>query len=160
MAMLATAKHRNSENDNIMKKPQPTRRRVTAGEALYVLDRLVKERRLNAAEIDRLVKEMHHEIEELEGRLAALRQAAGSDRVSSKRSAGWRGSSASTQGRSRSVTPELARSRRLQGEYMGLIRHIQGPARARMKKLASDQGRQAAIKAMRASLAKESGPSR
>lgn len=143
-----------------MTKPQTTRRRVTAGEALYVLDRLVQERRLNAGEIDRVVKEMHREIEELEGRLAALRQAAGADRPSLRGSERKRGPSASTQGRSRSITPELAKSRRLQGEYMGLIRHIQGPARARMKKLASDQGRQAAIKAMRAAVAKGSGPGR
>jgi hypothetical protein len=139
-----------------MTKPQTTRRRVTAGEASYVLDRLIQERRLKAGEVARLVTEMHREIEELERRLAALRQAAGSDRPSpvTESSQAKRGPSAPTGRRRRPVTPELAKSRRLQGEYMGLIRHIQGPARARIKKLASNQGRGAAIKAMRASLAK------
>jgi hypothetical protein len=139
-----------------MSNPQPTRRRVTAGEALYVLDRLIKERRLKASEVAQLVAEMHREIEELERRLATLREATGSARTSQipKGSRARRDQSAQTEQPRRVVTPELAKSRRLQGEYMGLIRHIQGPARARMKKLAGDQGREAAIKAMRASLTK------
>lgn len=139
-----------------MTNPQPARRRVTAGEALYVLDRLIKERRLKPREVDRLVAEMHREIEELERRLATLREASGDARTSqtSKGSGAGQDRSAQTGRHRRQITPELAKSRRLQGEYMGLIRHIQGPVRARMKKLASDQGREAAIKAMRASLAK------
>jgi hypothetical protein len=139
-----------------MTKPQTTRRRVTAGEALYILDRLIQERRLKPGEADRLVAEMHREIEELERRLEALREATGKARTSRipRGSRAARDRSALTTRDSRRVTPELAKSRRLQGEYMGLMRHIQGPARARMKKLAADQGREAAIKAMRASLTK------
>ncbi len=126
--------------------------RLTPGEALYVLERLFRDRRLTVGEITRLVTEMHGEIKELEDRLAALRQATGSVRSSSE-SRPTHGSRTSKRPVARRVTPELAKSRRLQGEYMGLIRHIQGPGRARMKKLASDHGREAAIKAMRAALA-------
>jgi hypothetical protein len=99
---------------------------------------------------------MHSEIEELEQRLAALRQAAGSARTGRGSGAAQlnRAASSSAHRQRRQVTPELAQSRRLQGEYMGLLRHLEGRARARMKKLASDQGREAAIRAMRASLSK------
>lgn len=130
--------------------------RFTPGEAVYVLDRLIRERRVKAGEVAQLVGEMHREIAELERRLAALRQAAGPVRPSrdSEPTSRARSSVTGSNRRRRLITPELAKSRQLQGEYMGLIRHIQGPARARMKKLASDQGREAAIKAMRGLLAK------
>lgn len=141
---------------NQMPKDKAASTRVTPGEAQYVLDRLLRERRVNAGEVGRLVREMHSEIEELEWRLAALRMAAGSGGSprGTETSSNKRQSFASGRGRNRQVTPELARSRRLQGEYMGLIRHVQGPARTRIKRIASDQGREVAIKAMRATLAK------
>jgi anti-sigma-K factor RskA len=127
-----------------MPKSRVTRRGVTAGEALYVIDRLIKERRLKPSEVTRLVRDMHREIADLEQRLAALRQAAESARPPENAAR-----FSSRQPRKKPVTPEVARSRRLQGEYMGLLRHIRGSARARMKKLANDQGREAAVKAMR-----------
>jgi len=130
---------------------QGTRRRVTAGEALYVLDRLVKSRRVSEREITSLVSEMHREIKELERRLADLREAVGEPK--SRSTSQVSGSPVASPRRRRTVTPDLEKSRRLQGEYMGLIRHLRAPARARMKKLASEQGREAAIKAMRASTA-------
>lgn len=136
-----------------MRKSEPTRRRVTPGEAVYIVDRLIQERRLSNLDVARLVAEMHTEISELEERLRSLREAAGSRPGSLTRTRGTR-DSATLASRHQSVSPEQAKSRRLQGEYMGLIRHVQGPDRARMKKLASDQGREAAIKAMRASLSK------
>jgi hypothetical protein len=138
-----------------MAKAHATPKPITAGEALYALDRLIKERRLKASEVARLVADMHREIEELERRLAALREATGDVRTSHPRgSKEGRERPMPTGRHRRQVAPELAKSRRLQGEYMGLIRHMQGPARARMKKLAADQGREAAIRAMRVSLTK------
>ena len=50
------------------------------------------------------------------------------------------------------IAPALA-SRRLQGEYMGLIRQLSGRARARIKAIAKESGREAAIKEMRATRA-------
>src|SRR4051812_33641177 len=131
-----------------MAKTQSPSTQVSPGEALYVLDRLINEKRITASEVARLAADMHDEIADLERRLAALRQAAESVRSGSRNPVSTRASS----GRAKPVNPSLMRSRKLQGEYMGLIRHIPASARPRMKKLAGEQGREAAVKAMRALL--------
>jgi hypothetical protein len=48
----------------------------TAGQAAYVLDRLLAERRISPAEVSRYIGEMGREISDLEQRLARLREAA------------------------------------------------------------------------------------
>jgi hypothetical protein len=50
---------------------------LSPGQAHYVLDRLIKDRRVSASEIDGYVSEMGREISDLEERLARLRDAAG-----------------------------------------------------------------------------------
>lgn len=50
---------------------------LSPGQAHYVLDRLIKDRRVSATEIARYVSEMGREISDLEARLARLRDAAG-----------------------------------------------------------------------------------
>lgn len=50
---------------------------LSSGQAAYVLDRLIAERRISSAEISRYVSEMSAEIGQLEARLARLREAAG-----------------------------------------------------------------------------------
>ena len=117
---------------------------LTPGQALYVLDRLMRERRINAREVSRMASEMNQEIADLERRLALLRVDSSSG--SSRRSAG------SGRRPSRPVNPAVAASRRLQGEYMGLMRHITGRERARIKKIAAEKGREAAVKEMRSHL--------
>ena len=135
-----------------MARPQTSRRRVTAGEALYVLDRLIDSRKVSEREVSAIVAEMKMEIADLERRLATLREATGAHRGPRGGAPNGDHGSAAPR-RRRTVTPELAKSRRVQGEYMGLIRHLRGAARARIKRLASEQGREAAIRAMRASAA-------
>jgi hypothetical protein len=51
--------------------------RLSGGQASYVLERLLKERRVNQTEIGRYVGEMKREIGELEERLKSLRDAVG-----------------------------------------------------------------------------------
>jgi hypothetical protein len=116
---------------------------LTPGQALYVVDRLVRERRLNPREVSRIAAEMQSEIAELERRLAMLRN-------DSSRAAGRAGKTSSR----RPMTPAVAASRRLQGEYMGLMRHVTGRERARIKKLAAEKGREAAVREMRTKLGK------
>jgi hypothetical protein len=135
-----------------MAKQQPSRRRVTAGEALYVIGRLIEAKRISARDVAMIVGEMHREIADLERRLANLREAAGAHRGRGTAAASNHAGSATAR-RRRNITPELAQSRRVQGEYMGLIRHLGGQDRARIKKLATERGREAAIRAMRASAA-------
>jgi hypothetical protein len=50
---------------------------LSPGQATYVLDRLVADRRISAGEISRYVADMHREISSLEERLNSLRSAAG-----------------------------------------------------------------------------------
>jgi hypothetical protein len=50
---------------------------LSSGQASYVLDRLVADRRISAGEISRYVADMHREISSLEERLNSLRSAAG-----------------------------------------------------------------------------------
>ncbi len=50
---------------------------LSPGQAAYVLDRLVAERRISAGELNRYVSDMHREISELESKLNSLRAAAG-----------------------------------------------------------------------------------
>lgn len=50
---------------------------LSPGQASYVLDKLVADRRISVGEINRYVSDMHREISELESRLNSLRSAAG-----------------------------------------------------------------------------------
>jgi hypothetical protein len=119
---------------------------LSPSQALYVLDRLVRERRVKAREVTRMASEMNSEIADLERRLAMLRgDAAGAAR--------GRGRPGRRPGRpGRPANPAVAASRRLQGEYMGLMRHISGRERSRIKKIAADKGREAAVREMRTQL--------
>ena len=124
-----------------MPKQQTAGSGLTPGQALYVLDRLVRERRVNGREVARMASEMNAELADLERRLAMLRADTGSGR---------RGRPAGRS--SRPVNPAVAASRRLQGEYMGLMRHLTGRDRTRIKQIAAEKGREAAVRAMRTQL--------
>jgi hypothetical protein len=50
---------------------------LSAGQAAYVLERLIAERRISAAEVNRCISDMHREISDLESRLQSLRANAG-----------------------------------------------------------------------------------
>lgn len=120
------------------KQQQSTGTGLSPSQALYVLDRLVRERRVNGREVSKMASEMSAEIADLERRLEMLR-----------------GSTAPARGGRRSSRPvnaAVAASRRLQGEYMGLMRHITGRERARIKQIAATKGREAAVREMRSKL--------
>jgi hypothetical protein len=121
--------------------PQVAGTGLTPGQALYVIDRLVRERKVSTRDVARMASEMNSEIAELERRLALLRPDA---TVASSRGARRRSG--------RPVNAAVAASRRLQGEYMGLMRHMTGRDRARIKKIAATKGREAAVKQMRTHL--------
>lgn len=50
---------------------------LSAGQAAYVLERLIAERRITSAEVNRCLSDMHREISALESRLQMLRTSAG-----------------------------------------------------------------------------------
>jgi hypothetical protein len=111
-------------------------------DAQEVLQELMKDGRVSTADINR-----YRQIRELEQRLQSLRGGSGGTAPSKKGRAGSRR-------RSSRITPEQAASRQLQGRYLGLIRQIPKPQRARFKKVATERGREAAIKEMRGALNK------
>jgi len=116
---------------------------LSPSQALYVLDRLIRERRVRASEATRMASEMNSEIADLERRLAMLRGETGGGTRSRGRPGRRPG---------RPVNAAVAASRRLQGEYMGLMRHISGRERSRVKKIAAEKGREAAVREMRTQL--------
>jgi hypothetical protein len=177
---------------------------LSAGQAAYVLEKLIADRRISPGEVSRYVSDMHREISDLESRLQTLRTHAGastgsgsgmtsggttgarrgrppgrppgsgagvtasgkrrgrppgSKNVASSAAAASTGGSdaaASTGGGKRRrrarITPEQLASRQLQGRYLGLIRQIPASRRAQYQKIAKDQGREAAINAMKSAV--------
>ncbi|HEY8133488.1 MAG TPA: hypothetical protein VII12_16550 [Thermoanaerobaculia bacterium] len=104
----------------------------------------MKDGRVSSADINRYI-----EIRQLEMRLQSLRGGRGR-----RGSAGAQRAAGGGRRRSGRITAEQLASRQLQGRYLGLIRQIPKPQRARFKKVATERGREAAIKEMRSALNK------
>lgn len=144
---------------------------MSAGQAQYILERMVNDRRVSAADVNRYVSDMHREISDLEQRLQSLRSAAGASMSSAqpvRRGPGRPPGSGAKQASSTaaaaprrrrrrgssSLTPEQRASRQLQGRYLGLIRQIPATRRAQYARIAKERGREAAIKEMQGALNK------
>lgn len=139
---------------------------LTSGQASYVLERLIAERRVSQGEVSRYLNEMHREISSLEQRLNALRAAAGAAPRPATASTGSAARSAKPAAEPRrgpgrpakrqrsAITPQQLASRQLQGRYLGLIRQIPASRRAQFQKTAKDRGREAAIKELLVALKK------
>ena len=155
---------------------------LTPGQASYVLDRLVNDRRVSPADINRYVSEMRQEMTDLEQRLARLREGFGEtvraaaagvvapfrrggrpSRPAKAAAAAAVGAAAGAaavaakRGRRRakaSITPEQLASRQLQGRYLALVRQFPATRRAGFAKIAKDKGREAAIRDMQDALKK------
>jgi hypothetical protein len=147
------------------KKGTSTDRELTPGQASYVLDRLVADRRVTRTEIGRYMSEMQNEIGFLERRLQALRDAAGSAVAAAAGAAiavtavRRRGrppaagkAAAAPRARRSPITAEQKASRQLQGRYLGLIRQIPASKRAQYQRIAKEKGREAAVKEMSSAL--------
>ena len=114
--------------------------RLSPTDAQEMLQDLMRDGRLSTADIKR-----YRQIRQLEQRLQSLR--GGRAAPGAQRGAVGRR-------RSSRITAEQLASRQLQGRYLGLIRQIPKAQRARYAKVASDRGREAAIKEMRTALNK------
>lgn len=137
-------------------RKQSSASHLTPGQANYVLQRLVSDRRISQGELNRYISDMHREIVDLEHRLQSLRDAAGARRPGRPpRAAGDPTAPAPARRRRKSkLTPEQAASRKLQGRYLGLIRQIAASKRGQYQKIAKERGREVAIKEMAAALGK------
>ena len=150
---------------------------LTSGQASFVVERLIQDRRLSAREVSEYLAELAAEIRDLEARIAILRNAAGTPAEMPRAQGGPRGQRrrlARRQGRvaSRSkVPPLLARgsspvrrrrrvtlaqraARQLQGRYVGYLRQVPTARRALYQRIYAERGVDAAIAALRADLRK------
>lgn len=160
--------------------PRAASAQLTPGQANYVLQRLIRDRRVSASDIQRYVGDMHTEIRELEQRLSALRDAAqaapaaaaapaarrrgrparAAAAAPAAKESGAQASAPSKKGGRRrrraaaELTPEQQASRQLQGKYLALVRQIPKSKRAYFGNVAREKGRDVAIKEMTAAIKK------
>ena len=132
---------------------------VTHGEAAYVLERLVADRRITPSDVQRYVAAMHTDIVDLEYRLHSLRSAAAGSLASQSTPPRIGASASATTPRRRRrprkpASAEVKASQQLQGQYVSLICQIAKYKRAQYQKIAKERGREAAVAEMRAVLHK------
>jgi len=147
------------------KKQSQSHDKLTPGQASYVIDRLIGDRRVSWTEVHRYTEDMKREINHLEQRLKSLRDAAGEavrgavEALKPGRRRGRPPGSVNKAGgkkraRRSAITAEQLASRQLQGRYLGLIRQIPASRRAQYQRIAKEKGREAAIKEMQSNLHK------
>src|SRR5664279_5677406 len=151
-----------------MPRPRkPIKLSLTAHQALYALEKAVSDRKLSAADVDRYVASMHHEISAIEERLTRLKDAVvgpvkklfgggmpfplggrkaerGGGGVvpvphSMKKNAGGDPSFPKKK-RKKRVSAEVKASRQLQGQYISALRNIPKNKRAAFQTIAKEQG--------------------
>lgn len=148
-------------------KKQSPGLQLSPGQAAYVLERLIKDRKVTQGDVNRYVSEMTNEISELEARLQKLRSViAGAVSTVTRRARGVKATPAPaaagrkpakavpSRKRRTSVSPERLASRKLQGRYLALVRQIPANKRPQYAKVAKERGREAAIKEMQAAVGK------
>ena len=125
--------------------------KLNSEQARYILDQLIAERKVLAADIRRHLAGLGDEVRALEARLAALRGAAAPVISHPVRAIN---SVVSKRRTNKALTPEARASRKLQGQYVGLIRQIPERNRKRYQEIAKSKGRESAIAEMKKTLAK------
>ena len=134
-----------------MAKPA-TPQSVTPRQALYILEKLIDEGTVSAADVRRHLAGMWQEMTFLEKRISELRGVADVARHPVARA---KATIRKRQRRRRPVTPEVAASQKLQGQYLGFMRQIPEGDRKRFQEIAKEKGREAAVEAMRKRLGRE-----
>lgn len=125
---------------------------VTAGQAQWIIERLLADRRISQQDVQRYVADMSREIQDLERRLASLREAAGNAPVASPPP--------------RTMTPKTGKRRPgrpkkrsghprgIAGTLAVLLRSIPAAEHAAIAAIRANQGIKAAISAARAAFKK------
>jgi hypothetical protein len=133
---------------------------LTDGQAMFVLTRLVEDRRVSQTEVGRYVQEMEAEISALEDRLRRLRQAqSGAPNGGTRRrrataeEASVQETTSTRRGKRRrkrhqNLSPERIARLKLQGHYLGMLRKMPKRQRAEYKKMFREQGLEATVLAM------------
>ena len=126
---------------------------LTANQARYILEKLIDDGTVSAADVRRHLAGMWQEMTFIEKRLSELRGIARPVKhpASTVRAAVKR----ARRRRRRVVSPEVAESQRVQGQYLGLIRQVPEGDRRRFQDIARSRGRETAIAALKKRLGKE-----
>ena len=122
---------------------------LTPHQARYILEKLIDERTVSAADVRRHLAGMWQEMSFLEKRIAELRGAAGSVQPVKRVKAAVK-----RVRRPRTVSPEVAASQKLQGQYLGYMRQVPEGDRKRFADIAKTKGREAAVAALKKRLGK------
>lgn len=123
--------------------PREHSQELTGGKAIYVLERLVAERRVGQAEISRYLAELPRKIRELEARIRELRGDEGAPKPQAV-------------GKTQNVRRAPARpsakrnAKALGGMYGGLIRRVPAAEQPQFEDIKTREGIAAAIAALRA----------
>lgn len=154
---------------------------LTAAQALYVLDRMLKEKVVSVRDVRGHLEGLNAEIKTLESRLAELRDASSSSsapaaasaaapaakrrrgRPSRKAAAPAVAATTDTAAekpkrvrarKGKKSKADVAASMKLQGVYLSLINRLDSSKREQFKTIAREQGREAAIARMRQEVSK------
>lgn len=120
---------------------------VNGSQALYILEKLIDEGAVTAADIRRHLSGMWTEMTVLEKRIAELRGVAAS--VHPVRRAKRIVQRVAKRVKRAAKTPEAQASRKLQGQYIAYIRQLPKRARKEYSAIAASDGREAAIDAIK-----------
>jgi hypothetical protein len=118
---------------------------ITPGQAQWVIDRLIAERRISRVDVQTYVADMGREIHDIETRLAILREAAGKPSAASptpRRAAGARKAQ-------RRAGVKKGHPRGIAGTLAVLLRSIPAGEHAAINAIRVDKGIKAAIAAAR-----------
>ena len=120
---------------------------MTPNESHYVLQSLVAAGAIRQSQVDRALRGRADEIRRLRERLASLESLAPRIAAASagRRRAARRAAAPGRPRARRRMSPKTLALRKLQGKYMGLVRGLKAPEKARVRTVREKQGMAAAI---------------
>jgi hypothetical protein len=116
--------------------------KLTPNQSHYVLGSLLSQRKVRAAQVEKVLKGRGQEIKSLRERLASLE---GLGKLGLVRG-GARRRRRGRKPRRRAMSSRVRALRRLQGKYMGYVRNLKAAEKARVRSVREKQGMGAAIK--------------
>jgi len=129
--------------------PEEPRMGVTPGQAQWVVERLLAERRISAKDVSQCLDDMQGEIRDIEQRLAILREAASSGPAASSAPGSAPSARKTRKWKGGRRTKASGHPRGIAGTLAVLLRSIPAAEHAAIQAVRADQGIQAAIRAAR-----------
>ena len=126
---------------------------LSAGEARYVLEKLIDEGKVTARDVREHVASMWEEMNFIERRLSELRGTAVGTTVTHPVRSVKRAAKTIAK-KTRKLSAKTRASYQLQGQYLGYMRQISERERGKYKRMAKTDGRENAVAAMKKALGK------